>query len=134
MPIKQKYLKNIIIIPVIVLTGCNLPSNMIDRYKTQQTSEEVCKEMQRKGQFPKGQEYYVEPDGDVYSSNPVIGCYYKGTIDKEVEQEAEGYGGRALFLLKLEGGHLIRYIKPVGQSDVIREQMSNKQIKEIVRN
>jgi hypothetical protein len=109
---------------------------MVDRFRTQKDPEAECQEMHQKAQFPGGDEYYIKPNGDVYSSNPVIGCIYQGTLNKEVEREAEGYGGiggKAVFLVKLEGGYLIRYVQPLGVSTITREIMSNKQKKEIIR-
>jgi len=122
--------KTILIISLLILAGCNLPSNMVDQFRKQKNPEAECQEMQKKGQFPKGHEYYIKPNGDVYSSNPVIGCYYQGTLDKEIEMDTGAYG-KAKFLYKLEGGYLIRYVRTVGETNVIREIQSDKQIKKI---
>ena len=137
MLLNTQWVKSFMVIPVIFLAGCDLKSTMVDQFRSQKDPETECQEMHQKAQFPTGEnEHYVKPNGDVYSSNPVIGCYYQGTLDKEVERDAEGYGGqggKAVFLLKLEGGYLIGYVRPVGVSTITREIMSQKQIKKIIR-
>ena len=128
----RKYVRTILTMSLLILAGCSLSTNMSDQFKKQKDPEVECQEMHKKAQFPKGNEFYIKPNGDVYSSNPVTGCSYQGTIDKEIELDTVGYG-KAKFLYKLEGGYLIRYVRPVGESTIIREIQSNKQIKEIIR-